>query len=137
MSAPQTPTGATPGPWRVATARDYHSVAIEPVSHIPGHESEVCVIVLPDREYISDENDETLANAALIASAPDLLAECERLRAERKDMIAGLLEAGAVLKERDALAAEVTRLRDALRDCVEIADQLRAENARLRAEVSP
>jgi hypothetical protein len=42
------------------------------------------------------------ANAALIASAPDL-------------------------------AAEVTRLRDALRDCVEIADLLRARETALRA----
>jgi hypothetical protein len=96
MSAPQTPTGSTPGPWRVVERAEQGTANGRRVTV----EARGCIIA--DVDWNTPR--ENTANAALIASAPDLL-------------------------------AEVTRLRNALRDCVEIADSLRAHEATLKAAV--
>jgi hypothetical protein len=71
MSAPQTPTGATPGPWRVCETpssncgTDWRDVVTDALPFAP---SFVCAALAND--------------AALIARAPDLIAEVESLRVE-------------------------------------------------------
>ena len=82
MSAPQTPTGATPGPWKATSS--YGELTEHPylVWSVPRDRA------LAQCFRISESGDdnavEQAANAALIARAPDLLAECDRLRAERR-----------------------------------------------------
>lgn len=85
--------GHTPGPWLIKKRKvrsdahqyGYHRTIKQPHARHESHDKEICKLAGANHRfykfswYMSD--DEAEANAALIAAAPDLLAENERLRA--------------------------------------------------------
>lgn len=80
----------TPGPWKMELVRDdTASPGSKPQPdrwEIKGPSGEQVVKVSFDRDYFYPEGGiENEADARLIASVPDLLAECNRLRAAIQD----------------------------------------------------
>ena len=78
----------TPGPW----GTDEIAVRSEGPN---GRQIALCEISVRGRPY-DETYDEALANARLIASAPDLLAEVERLRASNAELVAALRPFAAI-----------------------------------------
>lgn len=75
-------SGHSPGPWTLTEYGDDHAL-------LDADEGRLCVI--PASRYLDERNDPTQeANAALIASAPCLLAERDRLRAVNAELVAAL-----------------------------------------------
>lgn len=71
-------TNHTPGPWGVE--RTDTMLWVGPLRHEGGKVAEIVAPIAWGRDYRADYLAKQEANAALIARAPDLLAENERLR---------------------------------------------------------
>jgi|SRR4029079_14755025 len=72
-------TGHTPGPWRDASM--LFSAGWRCIVNLPGGRS---IDIADPQNRMTDEEDR--ANAALIAAAPEILAERDRLRLQVQDM---------------------------------------------------
>lgn len=81
----------TPGPW---TAKKHNSGSVE-ITH-ESQERHSLVAVLPGSGLQQGSIDE---NARLIASAPDILAERDRLRALNAELLAALVQCEDLLSE--------------------------------------
>jgi hypothetical protein len=70
----------TPGPWEVVTDNHYHTLIRSPLdagNMTPGYFAEVRRFTLDESAYSYLPRDVLIANAQLIAAAPDLLAACQ------------------------------------------------------------
>jgi hypothetical protein len=70
----------TPGPWEVVTDNHYHTLIRSPLdagNMTPGYFAEVRRFTLDESAYSYLPRDVLIANARLIAAAPDLLAACQ------------------------------------------------------------
>ena len=70
----------TPGPWTIA---DDNGTDIGIIARKRGRGGQMVAMVTVD-EDVPQDDDERLANARLIAAAPDLLAACKAFAAARK-----------------------------------------------------
>ncbi len=84
--------GHTPGPWEVVYARNGYPYQIRSTAASP-HKPGGIVDVTRWASISLPSSAEGAANAALIASAPTLLAENAALRASNAEMLAALREA--------------------------------------------
>ena len=85
----------TPGPWYVDETRNISSFAVVPESPT---EAVHIVCACRCRHRRTDHFDEALANARLIAAAPNLLAELQRAETKICDLIAILRQQGLANK---------------------------------------
>jgi len=141
MSAPQTPTGAepkhTPGPSHLSVL--VHAA----MDYIPRDGEVERDLREALEDALADDRAQRDALAVAIAAycedrkAPDLLAECERLRAERDDIQRTLKKCFDIrmglLAERDALKAQVAALKAALRGLLWLSDDIELELERTGA----
>jgi len=108
-------SGHTPGPWKDASM--FFSAGWKCVVHLPGGRY---IDVADPRDRKTDDEDK--ANAALVASAPDLLAERDSLKLQLKqeqkansNAIDGWVQEQArVIKERDAAILQNDELKKLL-----------------------
>lgn len=91
-------SGHTPGPWEVVYARNGYPYQIRSTAASP-HKPGGIVDVTRWASISLPSSAEGAANAALIASAPTLLAENAALRASNAEMLAALRKALLILTE--------------------------------------